>query len=130
VTDTHNYLLNEDMRVLEATGSLVAYAAGDVILGEAAENRKLFWLKKGFVRVELDRLFPGVTLARIGAGEMFGEISFLSDGRASANVIADEAVEVLEVEREDLDRLIAANDAFAARFYHTTSATLIQRLSI
>ncbi|MBF0256916.1 MAG: cyclic nucleotide-binding domain-containing protein [Gammaproteobacteria bacterium] len=125
-----NYLTEPDMALLKQHGRVVSYSGEEVILSEDAENSKMFWLLKGRVRVELDRLFPGVTLAKIEHGEMFGEISFLSDDRASATVTADGKVEVLEVERDELERLLAGNEGFAARFYHTTSVTLIKRLRI
>lgn len=130
MTKKYNYLLDEDMKLFEEKGRVVAYTAGDVILSENRENQKIFWLRKGSVRVELERLFPGITLAKIGAGEMFGEISFLSDDRASASVTADEDTEVLEVDRAVMTSLLSANDALAARFYRTTSATLIERLRV
>jgi CRP-like cAMP-binding protein len=130
MTQRDNYLTDADMALLGQHGEIVRYQTGEDILSEDAENRRLFWVHKGKVSVELDRLFPGMTLATLGPGEMFGEISFLSDDRASATVTADGEVEVLEIDRDAMEALLGSNEGLASRFYHTTSVTLIRRLRI
>jgi CRP/FNR family cyclic AMP-dependent transcriptional regulator len=123
-----NYLLDKDLALLRRKGRVIKYAINETILGEKETNKKLFWLLKGSVRIELSSSFRNIVLANIRAGEMFGEISFLGETEASANVIANKDVEVLVVDGEQMDDLLSINEGFAARFYRTAAVTLAQRL--
>ena len=86
-------------------------------------------MRTGLVRVELSRLYKEIIIAGIGAGEMFGEMSYLMDDhKTTSKVIAHSDVEVMFISRDALDELLAANDGLAARFYKTAAITLAQRL--
>jgi CRP-like cAMP-binding protein len=71
---------------------------------------------------------PGVAVARLGPGEVFGELSFLEDAGANASVIAEEDVEVDVAEGPDIAALLASDPALAARFYQSLAVVMAHRL--
>lgn len=70
----------------------------------------------------------GVTLARLGAGAIFGEISFLDGLPTSASVIAETPTTILVIPGQEIRRMAADDDAFGARFYHALAVALAGRV--
>jgi hypothetical protein len=73
----------------------------------------------------------GVAVARLGPGQVFGEMSYLEhdDTGASASVIADDDdVEVEVVKGADVDTLLTSDPGFSARFYRSLAVGLARRL--
>src|SRR5262249_9450853 len=83
----------------------------------------------GYVRVERkDGREQGVAVARLGPGQVFGEMSFLEEAGASASVIADDVVEVDVVEGGHVQSLLTSDPGFSARFYHSLAGSMAHRL--
>jgi len=124
-----NFLTDEDLNLLESNAEIVSYKADETILSHRDENTGVYWVRKGFVRIELSRLYQDIVIAGIGPGEMFAEMSYLlADHKATSAVVAHQDVEAMLVDRETLDRLLAENEGLAARFYKTAAITLAERL--
>jgi CRP/FNR family transcriptional regulator, cyclic AMP receptor protein len=70
----------------------------------------------------------GVVIARIGPGEICGEMSFLESTSASASVIADVAMAAYGVAWRDLQSLFDIYPRLASRFYRSLAVSLSQRL--
>ena len=56
---------------------VVHFETGELIIKEGKEERTMYILKKGRVRVFKTYLGKRLTLGVLGAGEVFGELSFL-----------------------------------------------------
>jgi uncharacterized membrane protein len=70
----------------------------------------LFVIRKGAVEVFLtDATGERVVLETPGAGEVFGEISFLDGGSRTASVLVVEDLDALAVDRDDLSHLFRAH---------------------
>ena len=124
-----NFLTDEDLKLLESKSEIQTFKSNTLIVSQQHENTGVYWVRKGLVRVELSRLYKEIVIAGIGAGEMFGEMSFLMDDhKATTAVIAHDDVEVMFIDRKSLDALLEQNDGLAARFYKTAAITLAQRL--
>jgi CRP/FNR family transcriptional regulator, cyclic AMP receptor protein len=67
-------------------------------------------------------------IARLGSGEIVGEISFVDARPPSATVAALGDVHVLRLEREAVFARLETDDAFAARFYRAIAIFLADRL--
>ncbi len=91
--------------VLEAL-ELRDFAAGETIIEEGAPGGSLFALVEGSVEV-VRTLKSGRrrTVAFLGEGDFFGEISLVSDVPRLASVKAFERTAVLELTRERLERI-------------------------
>jgi CRP/FNR family transcriptional regulator, cyclic AMP receptor protein len=67
------------------------FDAGRRLTEEGAFDYAFFVLEQGRVRVEQG----GTTIASLGPGDVFGEMSFFGDGRRNADVVAETAGRVL-----------------------------------
>lgn len=77
---------NDSTKKME--GSIVNFPAGSQVIGEDEISRKMFIIKTGRARVYKTYLGQKVSLAVLGAGEIFGELSFLDAEPRSASVEA------------------------------------------
>jgi CRP/FNR family transcriptional regulator, cyclic AMP receptor protein len=77
----------------------------------------------------LDIVVAGIgTIAEIGAGEVVGEMSFVSNLLPSANVIANTPCRILAIERERLHSQIEDDPEFGLRFYRALAVFLADRM--
>lgn len=67
-------------------------------------------------------------LAREGAGEFFGEMSLFDRAPRSATVQAETDVDLLVLDRDNLNLLIEVNPRAAAAFFHALVHVFIERL--
>jgi CRP-like cAMP-binding protein/SAM-dependent methyltransferase len=122
------YLTGDDERLLLEKASDVSVAVHEVLLGEGSRRQALFLLRDGTVRVERAHLGQGVAIARLGPGSIFGEMSFLESGPASASVVAETPARVAVVEGRDVQSLIGSVPGFGTRFYQSLAVMLSGRL--
>jgi CRP/FNR family cyclic AMP-dependent transcriptional regulator len=66
-------------------------------------------------------------IARLGPGEILGEISLVDSLPATASVVAAEASIVLRLSRRELEARLHSNLGFRARFYHAVAVFLAHR---
>jgi CRP-like cAMP-binding protein len=104
------------------------YDAGTAIIREGGSQAALFLVVDGFVRVERAGREPGIAVARLGAGEAFGEMSLLEDDHASASVVADGVVTVDVIPHEQLHVLLSSDTNFSSQFYRSLATVLSARL--
>jgi CRP-like cAMP-binding protein len=125
--DTFSRLTDQDRRLLFRKVRRIAARRGDVVLAEGVLQKDLFLVRAGYVRVERAAQGQGIAVARLGPGQVFGEMSFLEEAGAAASVVAEEDVTVDVVEWPDLESLLA-DQGFAARFYHSLAVNMAHRL--
>jgi ABC-type lipoprotein export system ATPase subunit len=85
------------------------YHPGETIIHQGRHIEHFFVITDGEVDVQLiEAGFPEISLARLGRGQFFGEISLLRGGTATASVRAapDGPVEVALLGREDFLQLV------------------------
>jgi CRP-like cAMP-binding protein len=128
MTNTLARLSPRDWELLAGHSRPTAFRRGDTLLEEGSRQRRLLVIRSGAVRVERLEQGKRITLAQLGAGEIFGEMGFVEDAPASASVIADEDGVVDVLEAEALQGLIASEPGFAVRFYYALAITLAERL--
>ncbi|MCB1785760.1 MAG: cyclic nucleotide-binding domain-containing protein [Chromatiaceae bacterium] len=99
-----------DPHLLESgVAQRLPFEAGQTIIVEGAEDRCVYLIERGSVRVsgrvEIEdhrHIQPG--LCDLGAGEVFGELSLFESAPRSASVIAVEPCELLVFDAEALSR--------------------------
>jgi len=96
---------NELMNMLEPK----AFAAREKIIGEGDSGDSMFIMKSGAARVAANILGKTIELAKLGEGDVFGEVAFLTGRPRTAAVIAEGPVEVYEISRSDLEKIIENN---------------------
>jgi CRP-like cAMP-binding protein len=102
---------------------------GQVLFREGDAGEEMFLVSQGTILVS-----KSVTgrveqvLARIGAGDFFGEMSLFGRAPRSATVQADSDVVLLVLDREGLQRLIDMSPRAAAAFFQALVQVFIERL--
>src|ERR1700719_873801 len=96
------YLTPNDWALIVDKAIRVRFDKGQSIIQLGKRPNGVYLLLKGTARVEI----PSQNTFRVvGPGEIFGEMSFLEDAPASANVIADAPLEAYQVDQSTLQQL-------------------------
>lgn len=119
-------LTDLDVEWLIGNGRRENVAAGSVVIQQGAPVASLYLILAGSFSVVDEGL--GQELARLGTGEVVGEMSFIDAAPPSATVRAQEDGTVLALPKPILERKLAEDDAFAARFYRSIAMFLSDRL--
>lgn len=112
------------------------FQPGVVLVREGEDGRSMFLIEGGTVQVlTTDGTGATIPLARLGPGEFFGEVSVLTGRPRTATVVAETAVTVIEVSKDDLDQITATHPevrALVQRFYeeraHATVEAVLSRM--
>jgi CRP-like cAMP-binding protein len=118
-------LNDSDVQWLAQHGTRRRLARGQVIIREGAPVDSLFITLGGALSVSLRN---GEEVARLGAGELVGEIAFVDSAPPSATVSATADTPVLEIRKDLLQAQLGRDSEFAARFYRALAVFLADRL--
>lgn len=117
-----------DLQWLLEAGAVRRVVAGTCLIREGQPLDTLFIVLEGELRVRLvaqgDR-----EIARLGVGEIVGDMSLLDARPPTATVDAASAASVFCVPHADLRRRLAGDEGFASRFYRALCLFLANRLS-
>jgi CRP/FNR family transcriptional regulator, cyclic AMP receptor protein len=120
--------LTHDERVdCLALGTIGKQPSGTTLLQAGDRPRALYILLAGTADV---RRGDGVALARLVSGDVFGEMSFIRNERASADVVATTDVTVLTLTDAIINELFKERPGLAAGLYRSLAAELAQRLRV
>tara|TARA_Y100000031_G_scaffold139556_1_gene166400 strand:+ start:2620 stop:3828 length:1209 start_codon:yes stop_codon:yes gene_type:complete len=75
------------------------FAAGEEIFRIGDRGRNAYFIESGAVEISVPRDGENVVIAKLGIGEIFGEMSMIDDAPRSATVTAAEDTEVIVIER-------------------------------
>ena len=120
-------LRDEDMLWLFQVGEERVVNPGSAIVHEGVRPNAIFIVIRGSFNVGVETL-ADEPLAKLGAGELIGEISFLEGSPASATIVAEEESAVIVVDNQVLNERLRENTAFAARMYRTFALVAERRL--
>ena len=115
---------------LLAAAPVQSFARDQLVFDQNVPLRAIFLIDDGSVRVERHDRGAMVPLAVLGAGEFFGEMSFVDGTPTSARVVADEPTRLRVIDTATVDSLTKADPAFAARLYRSIAAILAERLRL
>ncbi len=90
-------LSQEELQKITSLSERRTYQKGDTVLSEGEISRELFIVSKGTVEVSLKTDEASTPLLRLGAGQIFGEMTLVDRGARSATVTALEDPTVLQV---------------------------------
>ena len=108
-------------------GRRIAVPAGHTLIKQGQPVEDLYVTLAGAFSV-IDERMDGHELARLGSGEIIGEMSFIDALPPSATVRAAEAGTVLALPRALLQGKLDQDPSFAARFYRAIAIFLSDRL--
>ena len=96
------YLTANDWALIIDKASRQSFKAGQPIVQRGKRTHGLYLLSKGTASAQIPSQGPS---RRIEAGEVIGEISFLDELPATANVVAGDPVDALFIDRPTLQSL-------------------------
>ena len=115
---------------LLAAAPVKTYAPGEVVLERNVPLRAIFVVDEGSVRVERDDGGHVITLAVLGPGQFFGEMSVVDGAPTSATVVANTATRLRMINTMIIDNLSEVDPSFGTRLYRSIAAILVERLRL
>jgi CRP-like cAMP-binding protein len=119
-------LTDADVDWLAKSGRRKRVSKGTVLINQGVPVQSLYIVLEGELAV-----FHGRTkkeLARLGSGEIAGEMSFVDARPPSATVSAHSDAVVYHIPTKLLGEALATNTGFAARFYKAVATFLSDRV--
>ena len=124
------FLQPSEESVLLTEAPLKAFKPGEIVLAQNVTVRAIYLIEAGMVRVERQEQGEKVRLAGLGAGEFFGEMSYVDAGPTSASVVAEEDTRVRIIDEATVDRMTKADPSFSGRLFRSIAAILSERLRL
>jgi len=115
---------------LLAAAPVRAFARDEPVFEQNVSLRAIFLIEEGAVRVERQDRGATIPIAILGAGEFFGEMSFVDGTPTSARIVAEEPTRLRIIDTATVDALTAAVPGFAGHFYRSIAAILAERLRL
>lgn len=103
----------------------VSYGEKLIEQGENVEN--IYIILSGEFSI-VDEKNPDVEIARIGAGEIVGEMSFIDSRPPSTSVVSMDDSSVYAISRDFVKKRLSVDSDFSARFYYSIALFLSDRL--
>lgn len=97
-------------------GAFYNYRAGEVIFRENESGETAYIINHGRVEISKESAGQKVTLAYMGPGGVFGEMSMIADKPRSATVTAVEETAVYEIDSEGFSQTFQTNPEIALDF--------------
>ena len=127
--DIFQQLRQEDIHWLLASAELKTISANRVLVREDDPSESIFFVADGLLEVYV---FAGpsntLKIGQLGPGDVVGEISWLDGRPTSASVRAIETSSVMALSTALLERKLADDPKFAARFFRGLARLTAERL--
>jgi CRP-like cAMP-binding protein len=119
------YLTSNDWALIADKATRVPFKAGEQFVHRGRRTHGVYLLVKGRASVQI----AGEGKAReIGPGEVCGEISFLDELPATADVVAIDPASAYYLDRPTLQSLFELFPHLGSRFYRSLASILSRRL--
>ena len=118
------YLTANDWALVADKAARLKFKPGDLLVHQGKRTHGVYLLLKGTAAVQI----PSMGTHLINPGEACGEISFLDELPATANVVAKEEVEAFYLDRPTLQSVFELFPHLGSRFYQSLAAILSRRL--
>ena len=111
-------LPSRQLKKIAARTGIDEYAEGSVVVREGGHGETLFVILEGSVRV----VRAGRTVAQLGVGEFFGELSVIDGRPRTADVVAESDLRCLVLYRDDLKKVLLGEPAAIWTMLETVTA--------
>lgn len=109
VSPMFSTLSKEERSRLLSFFTLKKYEGGEVVVKEGEKGKKMYFIQSGEVEVSTKGDGKKVSLARLGPGDFFGEVSVITKRPRTATITALTDTELAEISQEALKEAIAAH---------------------
>jgi len=118
----------EELGYLASNARVLGYLPGSHIFHESQPRRFFGVILKGRVELRKGSASRSRVLHVLGPGESFGEFSFFDDFPHSVSAVVIEAAEILEIPRENVEKIATERPDFYARLARGAARTIASRL--
>src|SRR5580658_9940316 len=115
------YLTANDWALIADKAVRVSFGKGQPLVHRARKSNGIYLVLKGTAKVQIS---SRTSSTAIGPGQICGEMSFLEDAPASANVVAEGDVEAYHLDRPALQSLFELFPHLASRFYRSLATKI------
>lgn len=122
-------LTNAEIAQVVSAGKIIKLKAGEYVFHAGDQGNEMFVIIAGSVRVETVIGGSRQILARFTTGHIFGEIAFVAKILRTADIIAEESLELLVITEPFLQSLISKLPQTAAKMLFNLSRILCERLA-
>jgi len=102
-------LSDEEISKLACAAASHVYAPGEIVIHAGDEGSSMFVVRRGRVEVRVGDNGDMRTVAQLREGDFFGEMALLTGEPRSADIVAADETEVIEVGHEAMKLLFAGN---------------------
>jgi small-conductance mechanosensitive channel len=102
-------LSDEETAQLARSSIRRVYAPGETIVRKGQEGNSMFVIIRGSVKVQLPDGAGWRTINQLGPNDFFGEMSLLTGEPRSANVVAEEETDVMQIRKTAVKPIFEAN---------------------
>lgn len=103
-----------------------AYGPGETIFDAGDPGEKLYVIQAGEVELCRQGRSGRRTVARLGAGDFFGELSVVRGAACTSQAVSVNRTRLIELEREALESMCVAQPAIAIRMIRVLVSRLIE----
>ena len=118
------FLTPNDWKLLADKAVRREFKPSETIVARGKRTQGIFLILRGVASVQI----PAQVARRIGPGEICGEISFLDELPATADVVAQEKVETYFLDRPTLQSMFELFPHLGSRFYQSLASILSRRM--
>lgn len=118
---------DQDIEWIISNGVKERIASGTVLIEEGKPIEAMYIILDGSFSVTVGKS-KDQQVARLGAGEILGEMSYVDSRPPSATVTAIENAIVIMLYKTDVTEKLRTDVGFSARFYHALAVFLSDRL--
>jgi small-conductance mechanosensitive channel/CRP-like cAMP-binding protein len=122
-------LTTEQLQKLGSEARIIPYPAGGAVVRQGDEGDSLFIVAEGRVDVSVRAVAEGPeqSLATLGSGDYFGEMSLLTGAPRSATIRASEEIRLVVLRKEALRPLLVADPTVLERLSKTLARRQAER---
>lgn len=102
-------LCEEEIQKLAESSTRRVFAPGEAIVRKGQEGGSMYVVVRGSVLVQLPGSAAPLTINKLQANDFFGEMSLLTGEPRTANVVAEEETDVLQIRKSALRPIFEAN---------------------
>ncbi|HEX7316155.1 MAG TPA: mechanosensitive ion channel family protein [Pyrinomonadaceae bacterium] len=116
--DIFSPLAPDELNALASAAANHVFAPGETIIRAGDDGASMFVVSRGSVDVRVDSNGTPRTINQIGEGGFFGEMALFTGEPRTANVVAAEETEVLEIGHEAMRGLFKTNPPLVESLSH------------
>jgi CRP-like cAMP-binding protein/Flp pilus assembly protein TadD len=108
-----------DEQIFRLTGIVreEVHDAGSLIFGHKSRGRDLFVLERGEITIQRPTPYGTFTLGTLAAGDLFGEVSFITAHERSSDALATKASHLLRINADSLLPLVESSADLGVQLY-------------